>query len=170
MREFFDPNLWPNTPDILHRIPAGWRTGRAFAIRLVLAATLGANYGIYGPAFELLANTPLATGQAKNTWIRKNMKSGTGTRNRPDSLKDLIARVNRIRRENPALQTNRNLPFHPVENEQLICYSKNTDDLSNYRLTVVNLDPHHTQSGWLRLAARGAWSSIRRVRIRCTTC
>ena len=62
---------------------------------------------------------------------------------RPDSLKDFIARVNRIRRENPALQRNRNLWFNAANNDQLICYSKHTDDLTNIILVVVNLDPRH---------------------------
>jgi starch synthase (maltosyl-transferring) len=61
-------------------------------------------------------------------------------------LKSIIARVNRIRRENAALQQNRNLLFHEVDNDQIICYSKATDDFSNIMLVVVNLDPHHTHS------------------------
>jgi starch synthase (maltosyl-transferring) len=68
---------------------------------------------------------------------------------RPDSLKSLIARLNAIRRENPALQSDWSLRFHPVDNEQLIAYSKVTEDLSDIVLVVVNLDPYHTQSGWL---------------------
>ena len=62
-----------------------------------------------------------------------------------------IAALNRIRRDNPALHGDRSLRFHPVDNEPLICYSKHTPDLSNVVLTVVNLDPHHTHSGWVRL-------------------
>jgi starch synthase (maltosyl-transferring) len=68
-----------------------------------------------------------------------------------ESLKDFIARINRIRRENPALQDNRNLWFNATDNEQLICYSKHTEDLSNIIMTVVNLDPHRTQSGWINV-------------------
>jgi starch synthase (maltosyl-transferring) len=59
--------------------------------------------------------------------------------------------VNRIRRENPALQSNWSLRFHPVDNDQLIVYSKTTGDLANIIVVVVNLDPHHTQSGWVDL-------------------
>jgi len=59
--------------------------------------------------------------------------------------------VNRIRKENPALHSDWSLQFHPVDNERLICYSKQTEDLRNIILTVVNLDPYHTQSGWLEL-------------------
>ncbi|MCJ7791650.1 MAG: alpha-1,4-glucan--maltose-1-phosphate maltosyltransferase, partial [Dehalococcoidia bacterium] len=68
-----------------------------------------------------------------------------------DSLKDFIGRVNHIRKENPALQRDLSLRFHPVDNEQLICYSKQTEDLSNITLVVVNLDYRYTQSGWVEL-------------------
>jgi starch synthase (maltosyl-transferring) len=66
---------------------------------------------------------------------------------RPDSLKEFIGRVNRIRRENPSLRRNRNLWFNGTNNDNLICYSKHTDDRSSIILTVVNLDPHSMQSG-----------------------
>ncbi|HEY3931287.1 MAG TPA: alpha-1,4-glucan--maltose-1-phosphate maltosyltransferase, partial [Verrucomicrobiae bacterium] len=108
--EFFRPNLWPNTPDILTQFLQ--TDGRAaFAIRLILAATLGASYGIYSPAFELCENQPRGPGEEeylnseKYEIKRWNLSS-------PDSLENLIARVNQIRRENPALQSNRNLKFH----------------------------------------------------------
>jgi len=147
--EFFRPNLWPNTPDILteHLQNGG---PPAFAARLILAATLGANYGIYGPAFELCENRPREAGSEEYLNSEK-FETRTWDIDSPGSLKDLIARVNRIRRENPALQGDRSLRFHPVDNEQLICYSKHTADFSNVILTVVNLDPHHTHSGWLEL-------------------
>ena len=66
-------------------------------------------------------------------------------------MKDLITRVNKIRRENPALQSDSNLRFIPSDNDQIICYSKHTEDLSNLIVTVVNLDSRHTQSGWVEL-------------------
>jgi starch synthase (maltosyl-transferring) len=149
VREFFRPNLWPNTPDILNAyLQFGGRP--AFMARLVLAATLGANYGIYGPAFELCEHRPREPGSEEYLDSEK-YQIRLWQLDRPDSLKDLIARVNRIRRDNPALQHDGNLSFHPIDNEQLICYSKCTDDLSNIILVAVNLDPHHTQSGWVEL-------------------
>lgn len=147
--EFFRPNLWPNTPDILTEyLQMGGRT--AFMIRLALAATLGASYGIYGPAFELCENNPREPGSEEYLDSEK-FEIKTWALNRPENLKDFIARVNRIRRENPALQNDRSLRFHPIDNEQLICYSKHNEDFSNVVLTAVNLDPHHTHSGWLEL-------------------
>lgn len=149
VHEFFRPNFWPNTPDILPE-PLHHAGRSAFASRLVLAATLDSNYGIYGPAYELLDNTPVAPGKEEYLNSEKyEMKSWD--RDRPDSLKDLIARVNRIRRENPALQTNRTLQFHEIDNPQLIAYSKTSEDGSNIIVTVVNLDPYQKQSGWLKL-------------------
>ncbi len=149
VKEFFRPNLWPNTPDILTEyLQMGGRP--AFMARLVLAATLGASYGIYGPAFELCDNQPREPGSEEYLNSEK-YEIKTWDLDRPESLRELIARVNRIRRENPALQSNQSLRFHPVDNEQLICYSKNTEDYSNTILTVVNLDPHHKHAGWVDL-------------------
>ena len=147
VREYFRPNLWPNTPDILTEyLQFGGRP--AFIARLVLAATLGANYGIYGPAFELCEDRAREPGSEEYLDSEKYEIRNWDIA-RPDSLKDLVARVNRIRHDNPALHGDWSLRFHEVDNEQLICYSKRTDDLSNVILTVVNLDPHHTQSGWI---------------------
>jgi starch synthase (maltosyl-transferring) len=147
VREYFRPNLWPNTPDILTEyLQFGGRA--AFTARLVLAATLGSSYGIYGPAFELCENHPREPGSEEYLDSEKYEIKNCDIA-RPDSLKDFITRVNRIRRENPALHSDWSLRFHEVDNEQLICYSKRIDDLSNVVLVVVNLDPHHTQSGWV---------------------
>ncbi len=148
-REFFRANLWPNTPDILpEQLQYGGRP--AFIARLVLAATLGANYGIYGPAFELSDN------QARDPGGEEYLNSEKYEIKRWDlesawSLRDLIARVNQVRRENPALQSDWSLKFHETDNEMLLCYSKTTPDLSNAILVVVNLDFSHTHSGWVTL-------------------
>jgi starch synthase (maltosyl-transferring) len=155
VREFFRPNLWPNTPDILTEyLQFGGR--HAFMIRVVLAATLGANYGIYGPAFELGEHTPREAGSEEYLNSEKYEIRAWDLDN-AWSLREFVARVNRIRRSNPALQRDWGLRFHPVDNPMLICYSKATDDLSNVLLVVVNLDVRHTHAGWvtLDLAALG---------------
>jgi starch synthase (maltosyl-transferring) len=149
VREFMRPNLWPNTPDIL---PEYLQTGGrpAFMARLVLAATLGASYGIYGPAFELCENRPREPGSEEYLNSEKyQLVSWDITRS--DSLAELIGRVNRIRRENPALESDANLEFHDTTNDQLICYSKQAGD--NLIVVVVNLDPYHRHSGWIELPA-----------------
>lgn len=119
-------------------------------VRLLLAATLGASYGIYGPAFELCENAPFQPGSEEYLYSEKYELKQRDL-NSPNSLKDFISQLNRIRRENAALQRNRNLRFHDTDNPSLVCYSKNNEDLSNVIITVVNLDCFHTQTGWLNL-------------------
>jgi starch synthase (maltosyl-transferring) len=148
-REYFRPHVWPNTPDILSEyLQFGGRP--AFMVRLVLAATLAANYGIYGPAFELADASPREPGSEEYLDSEKYQLRQWDL-DRPDNLRDFIARVNAIRRENPALLGDWNLHFHPVDNEKLICFSKTTEDMGDIILVVVNLDPHHRQSGWVNL-------------------
>jgi starch synthase (maltosyl-transferring) len=147
--EFFRPNLWPNTPDILPEyLQLGGRSG--FMVRVALASTLGASYGIYGPAFELCEDQPIASGK-EEYFNSEKYEIKRWQIDRPDSLKEFIARLNRIRIENPALHSNAGLRFHPVDNEHLIAYTKATEHLENIILTVVNLDPHHTQGGQIEL-------------------
>jgi starch synthase (maltosyl-transferring) len=148
-REFFRPAFWPNTPDILPE--ALQYGGRAmFQARVVLAATLAASYGIYGPAFELMESRAVRPGSEEYLDSEKYQLRHWDLE-RPERLADFIGRLNRIRRENPALQSSEGLAFHEIDNEQLIAYSKATDDLSDVVLVVVNLDPHHVHSGWLTL-------------------
>jgi starch synthase (maltosyl-transferring) len=147
VREFFRPNFWPNTPDILHAfLQNGGRT--AFKIRLVLAATMTANYGLYGPAFELCVNVPREPGSEEYLDSEKYQLRHWNL-DHPDSLRDLMTRVNWIRRDNPALQSDWSIRFHPTDNEQIICYSKRTPDYSNRILVVASFDPVHTQAGWV---------------------
>jgi starch synthase (maltosyl-transferring) len=149
VREFLRPNLWPNTPDILTEyLQHGGRP--AFMSRLVLAATLGASYGIYGPAFELCDNRPREAGSEEYLDSEK-YEIKHWPIDRPDSLREFIGRVNRIRRDNPALHHDWSLRFHSVDNEWLIAYSKQTSDGANTIVVIVNLSPHHVHSGWLEL-------------------
>jgi starch synthase (maltosyl-transferring) len=118
--------------------------------RLVLAATLGSNYGIYGPAFELCENEPREKGSEEylNSEKYEIKQRSLGD---PSTLRPFIAHVNTIRKENAALQSNERLQFHSTENDQIICYSKQTEDKSNVIVTAVNLDPVWTQSGFVEL-------------------
>jgi starch synthase (maltosyl-transferring) len=150
VREFFRPHLWPNTPDILTEfMQLGGRP--SFIARLVLAATLSANFGIYGPAYELFEHRPLVPGKEEYLDAEKYEIKHWDV-DRSDSLRTIIRHVNRIRRDNPALQRDSGLQFCPVDNDQLIAYTKTTDDLSNVILVVVSLDANYTQSGFLTLA------------------
>jgi starch synthase (maltosyl-transferring) len=149
LQEYFRPSLWPNTPDIL---PGFLQVGNrpAFMVRLILAATLGASYGIYGPAFELCENTPIQPGSEEYLNSEKYELKHRDLRS-AGSLRDFIARINQIRKENPALQTNRSLRFHETDNPELICYSKTADDLSDVIVVIVNLDSVRAQTGWVEL-------------------
>lgn len=148
--DFLRPNLWPNTPDILtdflqHGGPP------AFMIRLILAATLGPSYGIYGPAFELCENIAREPGSEEYLNSEKYEIRSWDLKS-PTSLEDLITKVNSIRRENPALQYNYHLKFHSTDNPQLLAYTKSTEDGTNTILTVVNLSPQYIHSGWVQLS------------------
>jgi starch synthase (maltosyl-transferring) len=148
VKEYFRPNFWPNTPDILPE-PLQYGGRSAFLIRLVLAATLSSNYGIYGPAFELCIHEAIPGREEYLNSEKYEIKHWD--RDKSGTLRDFMARVNRIRKENPALQATFNLSFYEVDNESLLFYGKATNDLSNIILIIVNLDPFHTQSGWVRV-------------------
>jgi starch synthase (maltosyl-transferring) len=151
--DFFRPNLWPNTPDILHEyLQHGGRA--AFGARFVLAATLAASYGVYGPVFELAVGTPREPGSEEYLDSEK-YEVRHWNLDDPDSLAPLMRRINAIRRDHPALQSNDGLRFHAVDGDWLLAYTKQRGD--DVILVVVNLDPFHVQSGMvqLRLAELG---------------
>lgn len=149
LREYLRPNLWPNTPDILpEALQIGGRA--AFLSRLVLAATLGPSYGIYGPAFELGEHEPLRPGSEEYLHSEK-YEIREWNLDTPGSLAGAIALLNRSRRENAALHASHHLHFHTTDSSSLIAYSKSSLDESNTVLMIVNLDPHHKQAGWIDL-------------------
>ncbi len=146
--EFFRPNFWPNTPDILaEHLQFGGRN--TFMARAVLASTLSSNWGIYGPAFELCVAQALPGREEYADSEKYEIKKWDW--NHPANIKVMISRLNHLRRENPALQMTRNIRFCRIDNDQLLAYYKATRDYSNIVLVVVNLDPHHKQGGWLQV-------------------
>jgi starch synthase (maltosyl-transferring) len=148
-KEFFRANLWINTPDILTEyLQIGGPA--AFKARLILAATLGANYGIYGPAFELCDNKPHGA-KSEEYLDSEKYEIKQWDIHSPDSLKPLITQINQIRNNNVVLQNDLNLEFYPVDNENLICYGKHNEDFSEILIIVVNLDTQWAQSGWIEL-------------------
>jgi starch synthase (maltosyl-transferring) len=147
--EVMRPNLFANTPDILHEsLQVGGRPG--FQIRLVLAATLGASYGIYGPPFELCVGTPWKPGSEEYLDSEKYQVRHWDL-DQPHSLREFITRINQIRRDNPPLQFDRGLKFHAAENDQILVYSKTVPDKAGSIVVVVNLDPRQTQGSWVHL-------------------
>ncbi|MGK7311486.1 MAG: alpha-1,4-glucan--maltose-1-phosphate maltosyltransferase [Candidatus Longimicrobiales bacterium M2_2A_002] len=161
--DFFRPNAWPNTPDILtDQLQTGLKP--MYLQRLVLASTLSASWGIYGPAFELMESRPRGE---KEEYLDNEKYQLRDWDLEGENIREYIRRVNGIRRENPALQHNRSLRFHGSDNEQVMVYSKwSRADGSPYTyryqeprpgrdgnliLVVVNLDPKHTQSTMVHL-------------------
>jgi starch synthase (maltosyl-transferring) len=146
VREYLRPNLFANTPDILHRyLQEGGRP--AFETRLLLAATLGASYGIYS-GFELCEGRAVAPGSEEYADSEKYQLRQRDW-SRPGNINDLIRRINGIRRGHPALQFNGWLGFHPTDNAEIIAYSRTAPDGSDRLLVIVNLDPRNMQHGFV---------------------
>ena len=148
-REFFRPNFWPNTPDILpyELMGAG---ANAFVLRVLMAATLSSNYGIYGPAFEFMENQGNNNGKEEylNSEKYEIRHYNWDHRNR---LTDAITRINRIRQEHPALQNTYNIHFTRTDNDQLMSYVKVNPDGSDAIWCIINWDTMHTQSGFVEV-------------------
>ena len=115
--EYMRPNFWPNTPDILPQyLQYGGRP--AFIIRLILAATLSASYGIYGPAYELCVNEAVEGREEYLNSEKYEIKQWDW--NAKGNIREVIERINRIRRQNPSLQSIRNIELCPIDNEAIL--------------------------------------------------
>ncbi|PVY39409.1 alpha-1,4-glucan--maltose-1-phosphate maltosyltransferase [Pontibacter virosus] len=148
MRDFYRPNFWPNTPDILpHELQSGGEP--AHIARVVMAATLSSNYGLYGPVYEFGINTPV---QGKEEyWDSEKYEVMHWDWGKLTKIREVITKINKIRQVNPALQTTWNIAFGDTDNPQLLCYAKWDSERRNKMLMVVNLDPHNTQAGWVQV-------------------
>lgn len=147
-RNYFRPNFWPNTPDILpyHLQNQG---ENSFIFRYALAATLSSNFGVYGPSYEFYENTPM---EGKEEYFNsEKYEVRHYDWKKTNRMTDIMTLLNKARKENAALQSTWNVQFCPIENNQLIAYLKATDDLSNIILVIVNLDPNGKQSGYVQL-------------------
>lgn len=147
-RNYFRPNFWPNTPDILpyHLQHQG---ENIFLIRLALAATLSSNYGLYGPVYEFYENVPV---QGKEEYLNsEKYEVKQYDWKKANRATDIMTILNRARKKHPALQSTWNIHFCIVENPNLIAYIKATEDLSDIFLVIVNLDPHNKQWGYVQL-------------------
>jgi len=156
LQEYMRPNFFANTPDILHEyLQTGGRP--AFEVRVILAATLSASYGIYS-GYELYEHVPVRPGSEEYLDSEKYQITPRDW-NQVGNLKELIARVNQIRRGHAALQQNATLQFHATDNPALLVYSKTDpggaegppDSASRRVFVVANTDPHHLQHGWVQV-------------------
>lgn len=147
-RNYFRPNFWPNTPDILpyHLQNQG---DNSFILRYALAATLSSNYGVYGPSYEFYENTPIEGREEYYNSEKYELRNYDWKRT--NRMTDIMSLLNKIRKENAALQSTWNVQFCPIENSQIIAFLKATDDLSNIILVVANLDTNRGQSGYIQL-------------------
>ncbi len=147
-RNYFRPNFWPNTPDILpyHLQNQG---ENSFILRFALAATLSSSYGMYGPSYEFLENTPVENKEEYFNSEKYEVRHYDWKKT--NRMTDIISLVNKARKENAALQSTWNIQFCSIENDNLIAYLKATDDLSNIILVVVTLDPFGSQQGFVQL-------------------
>lgn len=147
-RNFFRPNFWPNTPDILpyHLQHQG---ENIFILRLALAATLSSNYGIYGPPYEFYDNVPVPGKEEYFDSEKYEIKFHDWKKT--NRMTDIITLINLARKNNASLQSTWNLEFCAIENPNIVAFMKATDDLSNIVLVVVNLEPNERQSGFVQL-------------------
>jgi starch synthase (maltosyl-transferring) len=146
--DFMRPSFWPNTPDILSG-PLRNGPPAAFALRLVLAATMSPSYGIYR-GYELYENEPASD---TNEEYLHSEKYEVKPRpwDTPGSLTPLVTRLNDVRRRHPSLGELTTIAFHWCDDDQLLAWSKHTRDRSDVVLVVVNLDPHQAHEGVLGL-------------------
>jgi starch synthase (maltosyl-transferring) len=148
MRYYYRPNFWPNTPDILPPVLINGGEN-AHIMRLILAATLSSNYGLYGPVYEYGINKPHG---AKEEYV-DNEKYEIKHWNWDEYTRigEIITLINRIRRQNPALQTTWNIEFAATSNDQIICYAKADLRSGNLLIVAVNLDVFHTQAANVKI-------------------
>ena len=140
-RDFFRPNLFVNTPDINpFFLQTSGRPG--FLIRAALAATLSGLWGLYS-GFELCESAPLPGREEYLDSEKYELRQRDWQA--PGNIIAEITQLNRIRRENPALQSHHGLRFYNAFNDQVLWYGKFTPDLANFILVAVSLDPQHVQ-------------------------
>jgi starch synthase (maltosyl-transferring) len=147
-RNYFRPNFWPNTPDILP-YHLQFQEENIFIIRLALAATLSSNYGIYGPPYEFYENVPVSGREEYHNSEKYEVKRYDWKKT--NRMTDIISLINKIRKQHQALQSTWNMQFCEIGNSNLLAFIKISEDTNDKILVVVNLDPHGRQSGYVQL-------------------
>ena len=147
-RNYFRPNFWPNTPDILPSF-MHHQGENIFILRLALAATLVSSYGVYGPVYEFYDNVPVPGKEEYYDSEKYEVKRHDWKKT--NRMTDIITLLNKARKENPALQSTWNMQFCHIEDQNMLAFLKATDDLSNIILVVANLDTQAKHSGFVQL-------------------
>ncbi|HYG02427.1 MAG TPA: alpha-1,4-glucan--maltose-1-phosphate maltosyltransferase, partial [Chryseosolibacter sp.] len=147
-RNYFRPNFWPNTPDILP-YHLQHQSENIFIIRLALAATLSSNYGMYGPVYEFCENVPVPGKEEYMDSEKYEVRHFDWKRT--NRMTDIITLLNKARHDNIALQSTWNLQFCFIENPNIIAFLKADENLTNILLVVINLDPNSRQHGFVQI-------------------
>ncbi|MHA7101689.1 alpha-1,4-glucan--maltose-1-phosphate maltosyltransferase [Roseivirga pacifica] len=148
MKDYFRPNFWPNTPDINPWMLQGGNE-TLYIIRHMMAATLSSNYGMYGPVYEQIDNAAVIGKEEYLNSEKYELRHWDWTKT--NKLKQLITRVNQVRKEQPAFHFTNNIDFCQIDNDQILVYFKQSEDGANNILCAVNLDPYNRQSGWVQV-------------------
>ena len=148
MRDYFQPNFWPNTPDINpYILQSGLES--LFMARFFMAATLSSSYGIYGPVYEMLVYDALPGKEEYLNSEKYEIKWWDWSAT--NKLKELISIVNDARFENEALQQTNNIQFCETQNEKILAYFKQNETGTNSMLMIVNLDPYYKQNSYVKV-------------------
>lgn len=148
MKDYFRPNFWPNTPDINPWMLQGGNEN-LYIIRHMMAATLSSNFGMYGPVYEQIVNAAVVGKEEYLNSEKYEVKHWDW--NKTNKLTQLVARINKIRKEHSAFQFTNNIDFCKIDNDQVLAYFKQSEDGSSNVLCVVNLDPYNRQGGWVQV-------------------
>lgn len=148
LRNYYRPNFWPNTPDILP-VSLENKGEASFIIRTILAGTLSSNYGMYGPLFEFGLNEAYPGKEEYTRSEKYEVKHWDW--NKQTKIKEVIIKLNQVRKENTALQSTWNLEFCETDNDNILCFTKISQDKTNKLLVVVSLDHQYSQSGWVKV-------------------
>nr|WP_321222691.1 alpha-1,4-glucan--maltose-1-phosphate maltosyltransferase [uncultured Psychroserpens sp.] len=148
LREFMQPNFWPNTPDINPYHLQGANESK-YLQRYALAATLSSSLGIYGPVFEQMISDAIPG--KEEYYMSEKFEVKHYDWFKENKLTLLISKINNIRHQNTALQQTNNIKFCAVENDNLLAFYKWDDDKTNELLIIISLDQYYSQQGNMQL-------------------
>jgi len=148
LKEYMQPNFWPNTPDINPYHLQGANESK-FIQRYTLAATLSSSIGIYGPVYEQMISTAIPG--KEEYWDSEKFQICHYDWFKENKLTLLISRINRIRHENEALQQTNNIKFCRIDNDQLLAFYKWNQNRTNELLIIISLDHYYSQKASVQL-------------------
>ncbi|MGB3607402.1 alpha-1,4-glucan--maltose-1-phosphate maltosyltransferase [Psychroserpens sp.] len=148
MRDYMQPNFWPNTPDINPFHLQGANESK-YIQRYILAATLSSSIGIYGPVFEQMISEAIPGKEEYHMSEKFQLKHYDWFKENKLTL--LISKINALRHQNEALQQTNNIKFCTIENDNLMAFYKWNDSRTNELLIIISLDQYYAQQGSVQL-------------------